>query len=218
MQKKEKNALIVFIKNPEKGKVKTRLAQTMGDDKALEIYIALMEHTRKIAQALPVARHLFYSQWINEQDNWKRSKFKKALQIDADLGTKMATAFHAVFQTSEKVVIIGSDCASLTSEIVQRAFDKLNDYPYVIGPAMDGGYYLLGMSQFSPTLFQNITWSTSTVKSKTIERIEELGQSYYELPILSDIDYEEDWIQYGWDLPNNPPDSVYALTDPSSLA
>ncbi|MFK7984177.1 MAG: TIGR04282 family arsenosugar biosynthesis glycosyltransferase [Saprospiraceae bacterium] len=200
MQNKAKNALIVFIKNPELGKVKTRLAKTVGAEKALAIYIALMEHTRKIAEALPVARHLFYSKEINKKDNWTSHKFHKALQIEGDLGDKMATAFHTVFKENEKVVIIGSDCASLTPEIVQTAFDKLADYPFVIGPAMDGGYYLLGMNSFAPEVFKDIEWSTDAVFPTTVERIEGVGKTYHLLPTLSDIDYEEDWVTYGWEL------------------
>ena len=200
MQHKAKNALIVFIKNPELGKVKTRLAKTVGAEKALAIYIALMEHTRKIAEALPVARYLFYSQEINQKDNWSARKFYKDLQIEGDLGVKIATAFHTVFKENEKVVIIGSDCASLTPKIVQTAFDKLDEHPFVIGPAMDGGYYLLGMNQFSPEVFRDIEWSTDSVFPTTIERIEGLGKTYHLLPTLSDIDYEEDWVKYGWEL------------------
>ena len=200
MQQKAKNALIVFIKNPELGKVKTRLAKTVGVEKALAIYIALMEHTRKIAEALPVGRYLFYSQEINEKDNWSRDKFHKDLQIEGDLGDKIAMAFHTVFKENEKVVIIGSDCASLTPDIVQKAFDKLDDYPFVIGPAMDGGYYLLGMNQFTPEVFNNIAWSTDAVFPTTVERINDLNKTYYLLPTLSDIDYEEDWLKYGWEL------------------
>lgn len=204
MQKLGKNALIIFIKNPEIGKVKTRLAKTVGNEKALAIYKALMEHTRKIAEALPVNRRLFYSQFINDSDNWSKKKFQKELQIEADLGIKMATAFHNVFKTNEKVVIIGSDCASLTPEIVQTAFDQLDNHSFVIGPAMDGGYYLLGMNKFSPEVFNDIAWSTETVCSTTIERIESLDKTYFLLPELSDIDYEEDWIKYGWTLPEYP--------------
>jgi len=200
MQQKAKNALIVFIKNPELGKVKTRLAKTVGAEKALAIYIALMEHTRKIAEALPVARYLFYSQEINQKDNWTSAKFHKDLQIEGDLGDKIAMAFHTVFKENEKVVIIGSDCASLTPEIVQEAFDKLAEYPFVIGPAMDGGYYLLGMNQFAPTVFKDIEWSTETVFPTTVNRIKSIGKRYHLLPTLSDIDYEEDWVKYGWEL------------------
>lgn len=204
MQKIAKNALIVFIKNPEKGKVKTRLAQSVGDDMALAIYKALLKHTRKVAEVLTVERHLFYHQNINEKDDWQPSKFHKNLQIEGDLGHKMAAAFQKIFRKNDKVVIIGSDCPTLTPEIVQEAFDKLEEFPFVIGPAMDGGYYLLGMSQFLPTVFGNIEWSTSTVFSTTIQRIETMNKSYYLLPKISDVDYAEDWEKYGWEIRDYP--------------
>ena len=194
-------ALIIFIKNPELGKVKTRLAKTVGDEKALAIYKALLGHTRKIAEKLPVNRYLFYSQYIHPSDNWSPKKFKKALQAEGDLGNRITTAFQKVFQENEKVVIIGSDCASLTPEIVQEAFDKLDTHSFVVGPAVDGGYYLLGMNQFFPEVFRDIEWSTSAVFPTTIKRIKALKTNYHLLPALSDIDYEEDWEQYGWEIP-----------------
>jgi uncharacterized protein len=193
-------SLIIFIKNPEKGKVKTRLAATVGDDKALAIYMALMEHTRRIALATEARRLLFYSQQVNYSDPWSNEDFQKALQADGDLGTKMKTAFAIAFQESDKVLIIGSDCASLTPEIIADAFAKLNDNDFVIGPAMDGGYYLLGMRQFESTVFDNIAWSTESVFSDTVKIIERLGKTYALLPELSDIDVEEDWECWGWEL------------------
>ena len=117
-----KEALIIFIKNPEKGKVKTRLANTVGVDKALAIYKALLNHTRKIAENLPVSRFLFYSQYINHEDNWQPEQFNKFLQIEADLGAKMEDAFQKVFQENDRVIIIGSDCASLTTNIVSNVW------------------------------------------------------------------------------------------------
>lgn len=112
----------------------------------------------------------------------------------------MTNAFQQICQTHRKVIIIGSDCATLTVEIVNQAFEKLETSSFVIGPALDGGYYLLGMSQFSPAVFENITWSTSEVLPKTIEIIESLGKKYFLLPELSDIDREEDWLKYGWEI------------------
>ena len=200
MEVVDDNALLIFIKNPEKGKVKTRLAQTVGEDKALKIYKALLSHTRNIAEALPVHRYLFYSQYINEADEWSTTHFEKRLQIEADLGSKMAVAFQQVLAKHSKAIIIGSDCASLTPEIVYSAFDKLNKFPYVIGPAEDGGYYLLGMREFTPTLFRDIAWSTESVLPTTLQKIKNLNKDYFLLPILSDIDYESDWEKHGWDL------------------
>ena len=193
-------SLLIFIKNPEKGKVKTRLAATVGDDKALAIYIALMEHTRNIALATNTNRLLFYSQHLNFEDQWSNEDFQKSLQVEGDLGSKMKAAFATAFEHSQKAIIIGSDCASLNAEIVADAFAKLDDHDFVIGPAMDGGYYLLGMRSFEPAVFDDMEWSTESVFSDTVKTIEGLGKTYGLLPELSDIDFEEDWEKWGWEL------------------
>lgn len=192
------SALIIFIKNIEKGKVKTRLAATVGHDQAMKIYLELLKHTRKIAQSLPVTKLLFYSQFIENEDDWSNNDFEKLLQINAGLGEKMAAAFEEAFKKYHKVVIVGSDCASLTTEIMEDAFKQLENHDFVIGPALDGGYYLIGMNQFLPAVFENIEWSTETVFPKTVENIEQINKSFALLPTLSDIDYEEDWEKYGW--------------------
>lgn len=194
------DALIVFIKNPELGKVKTRLAKTVGNEKALAIYKALMGHTRDIALAVSTDRLLFYSQEIHPNDNWSTTNFKKHLQATGDLGTKMKAAFQQAFLDHQKVVIIGSDCASLTPAIVKVAFQQLEKHAFVIGPALDGGYYLLGMNQYAPSVFEDIIWSTDSVLEDTKQRIKNLGMDYVLLPALSDIDYEEDWVKYGWEV------------------
>ncbi|HHS96092.1 MAG TPA: glycosyltransferase [Phaeodactylibacter sp.] len=201
MQHLTTTALLIFIKNPEKGKVKTRLAATMGEDKAFSIYKALMAHTRKVALSQPCKRMLFYSQSIAEQDDWSAQDFDKKLQTTGDLGHKMKIAFQTAFaEGSQKVVIIGSDCASLRAEIVAEAFAKLDEVDFVIGPTYDGGYYLLGMRQMQTALFENIPWSTDTVLEDTLKIIHDISGRYALLPKLSDIDYEEDWIRWGKDL------------------
>lgn len=192
-------ALIIFIKNIEKGKVKTRLASTVGDDKALQIYQALLNHTREVATKVSATRHLFYSNRI-EEDEWSKNDFEKYIQKGEDLGIRMANGFKKAFEKNDKVVIIGSDCASLTPQIVNQAFEKLEENDFVIGPAQDGGYYLLGMNKFMPSVFENIEWSTESVFEKTIQNIEYLNKKYDLLPTLSDIDYEEDWLKYGWEI------------------
>lgn len=192
--------LIIFIKNPELGKVKTRLAATVGDEMALKIYGALLEHTRNIALALRVNRHLYYSQFIDPNDSWNANYFHKYLQSSGDLGQKMAQAFKSILNTHSKAIIIGSDCASLSPEIIDEAFVQLDNHDFVIGPATDGGYYLLGMKQLFLPVFEEVAWSTDQVFATTIERITAVNASYYLLPELSDIDYEEDWNQFGWPL------------------
>ena len=112
----------------------------------------------------------------------------------------MKNAFQFVFQTHSKVLIIGSDCASLNRKILNDAFHKLEDFPFVIGPAMDGGYYLLGMNKLYPEVFENIKWSSKEVFSETLENIQKLNKSVYLLPELSDIDTVEDWQKYGWEI------------------
>jgi len=195
-----KQALLTFIKNPEKGKVKTRLAKTVGEDKALAIYKSLLDHTRKIALTTVATRFLFYSQHISTIDNWLTKDFIKLVQANGGLGFKMQEAFRHAFQTHQKVVIIGSDCASLTPSIVEEAFQQLDQHDFVIGPALDGGYYLLGMNAFYPAVFKGIIWSTETVLEETQKRILSLQKTSYLLPALSDIDYEEDWEKYGWEV------------------
>lgn len=203
MSKDHSNAaLLIFIKNAALGKVKTRLANTVGAAKALQIYRALMAHTRQLACTVSVSRLLFYSNFVDTEDQWSTNDFQKHLQQGNDLGARMQQAFSLAFEQHQKVVIIGSDCASLTSAIINEAFDLLDQHPFVIGPAIDGGYYLLGMNQFTPQLFDNMTWSTDTVLSDTLQRIESTGATYALLPRLSDIDFEEDWDKYGWELPD----------------
>lgn len=195
-----RQALLIFIKNPEKGKVKTRLAATVGDERALKIYRALLKYTRNLALEVASERYLFYSRFIEENDEWSGRQFHKKLQEGKDLGERMYRAFEWTLERHGKAVIIGSDCATLTPAIVEEAFRRLDDHDCVIGPATDGGYYLLGLRETRPELFRDIPWSTDQVRSLTIERIEALGQTYFLLPELSDIDRAEDWDEYGWEV------------------
>ncbi len=192
-------ALIIFVKNAERGKVKTRLAKSVGPDKALAIYRELLRHTREVAGAVEADRFVFYSAYIDTEDEWADSQFQKQLQRGPDLGARMNTAFTQALVEHDKAVIIGSDCPTLTPEIVTGAFRQLDGHDYVIGPATDGGYYLLGMKKPTPGLFNNMVWSTENVRSETLRRIRQMGRSYYLLPELSDIDVAEDWERYGWD-------------------
>jgi rSAM/selenodomain-associated transferase 1 len=192
--------IIIFIKNPELGKAKTRLASTVGPERALGIYIALLGHTRQVVSSVPARRLLYYSAFIDNQDEWSSSEFDKYLQVEGALGEKMETAFQQAFETGAPVLIVGSDCAQLTPDILLSAIDKLKKHDAVIGPAEDGGYYLLGMNRFLPELFRDIAWSTDQVFPQTVAILETLGASYGLLPTLSDIDYEEDWDKHGWKL------------------
>ena len=187
------DTLIIFIKNPKLGKVKTRLAATVGDEKALSIYKQLLDFTRNLAISLSVERMLFYSDEVEIEDNWSPIFFQKNKQQGDDLGERMKNAFHTTLLTSSKAVIIGSDCAELTKEILENAFEALEKNDFVLGPAEDGGYYLIGMNYFEPSIFENMEWSTDEVFSKTVVKINELNKKATFLPMLSDTDNEEDW-------------------------
>lgn len=183
------NKLIIFIKNPVKGKVKTRLAATIGDEKALEVYLKLIDYTLNLAKTLNVEVNLFFSDLVISDYPFS----KKHLQKGNDLGEKMKNAFEKCFDEGGKnVVIIGTDCAELTKKIIDEAFEKLNNDSAVIGPALDGGYYLLGMNQFYPTIFDGIEWSTSTVFKETKMILMKENIPLAILPVLRDIDTEED--------------------------
>ena len=185
--------LIIFIKNPEKGKVKTRLAKEIGDDKALEVYQELLNHTHSITNSLSVSKYLYYSQRVDENDIWSSADYQKKVQQGEELGSKMSNAFSEGFKDGKApMCIIGSDCFELSEDILQDAFEKLKHFDFVIGPAKDGGYYLLGMNEHSPSLFNDKVYSTSDVLQDAINEITALDKSYFLLPKLSDIDTAND--------------------------
>lgn len=190
--------IIVFVKNPELGKVKTRIAATAGDEQALAIYRKLLEITQRTMDNLPCQVHIYYSSFIDNHDLFKGSNTTKSLQAVGDLGEKMSLAFQDIYNQmpSAKVVIMGSDCPDITPDIISQAFDSLENHHLVIGPTFDGGYYCLGMDAYYPEVFKHILWSSSSVFSKTIQIAEKQNLSYHKLPTLHDIDHEEDWIAY----------------------
>jgi uncharacterized protein len=192
-----KKILLIFIKNPRLGHVKTRLARTVGDAEALRVYHFLLEKTRAAALRSTARRMLFYSDAVEENDAWASSFFEKKVQHGTDLGERMDNAFRAAFSAgAEKAVIIGSDCPELDEAVLNHAFDALDAADFAIGPVPDGGYYLIGMKNPEPSLFYGIEWSTETVRARTLEKIRALGKTVVLLPELSDVDTEEDWAGY----------------------
>ena len=188
------NHLIIFIKNPELGKAKTRIAKTTGDERALEIYKELLEHTRNITSKVEAHRHLFYSSFVDTQDQWQKTLFDKKLQIQGGLGEKMQDAFARTQQEGGSMVIIGSDCGALQTEVIEQAFVALQDHDVVLGPTYDGGYYLLGLKDAKLDLFSDVDWSTEQVYSQTVQKIKDHNLTYAELTRLHDIDFEEDYL------------------------
>lgn len=186
------NALLIFVKNLVYGQVKTRLATSVGNDKAMKIYQQLLQHTHNVCKNIYADKIVFYSDFF-EEDIWNKEEFKKEIQYGNDLGERMKNAFIKTFENEyEKVIIIGTDCPQIDQTILENAFTQLNDFDIVLGPATDGGYYLLGMKTFFASFFENIKWSTDTVLEKTLEICNQNTLSYFLLPELTDIDEEKD--------------------------
>lgn len=190
------NTLIIFVRNLEKGKVKKRLAKSIGDDKALKVYKYLLEYTMNITMGCKCNLFVFYTDFIHINDIFDDNVYSKHLQEGNDLGERMLNAFKKVFDLGLKnICIIGSDCYELQTEILLEAFNKLHESLTVIGPSKDGGYYLLGMSALYPELFINKNWGTSTVSNDTLQTINQLGLSSAQLATLNDIDIIDDLLQ-----------------------
>ncbi|MBT8294856.1 MAG: TIGR04282 family arsenosugar biosynthesis glycosyltransferase [Gramella sp.] len=182
---------MIFTKNPVAGKVKTRLAKDLGPEKALEVYEFLLQHSHKITAPLKVHKQVYYSSNIEENDLWNKGGFAKKLQKDGDLGEKMYAAFVEAFkQGYHKVIIIGSDLYDISSADIEAAFNDLEKHDYVIGPAQDGGYYLLGMKAVNSELFVNKQWSTSSVFEDSLKNMRD-GKIKVQ-PVKNDIDTFDD--------------------------
>ncbi|WP_028888677.1 TIGR04282 family arsenosugar biosynthesis glycosyltransferase [Tenacibaculum ovolyticum] len=186
-----KNLLLVFTRNPELGKAKTRLAKTVGDETALTIYKFLLEKTKEVTANLNCDKAVYYSVKIRDNDTWDKETYQKHLQKGEDLGVRMQNAFQNSFDKNyDKVLIIGSDLYDLTPAIIENAFDKLNTNDVVIGPAEDGGYYLLGMKKMHAAVFKNKEWGTATVRRDTLKDLQKV--TVHLLEELNDIDVFED--------------------------
>ncbi|MGM0579100.1 MAG: TIGR04282 family arsenosugar biosynthesis glycosyltransferase [Bacteroidota bacterium] len=191
----KKRLLIIFVKNPELGKCKTRLAATIGDQKALNFYKNMLKRTKEVANKVNADKAIYYSSFIDDNDLWSNEPpFYKYLQNqNPDLGIKMQSAFEEAFQDGyESVCIIGSDCYALDEKVIEQAFKSLESKDAVLGPSNDGGYYLLGMNQLHAQLFKNKEWSTDSVAPETIQDFKRLKLGYFLLEELTDIDNEED--------------------------
>lgn len=190
------NALIIFVRNAEKGNVKSRLAKDLGDEKTLKVYKHLLQYTRDVSVSCNCSHFVFYSSYVHVQDVFDDHLFTKFVQDGEGLGERMMNAFQKVFDLGcKRVCIIGSDCYELQTEILNEAFNQLEANDVVIGPATDGGYYLLGMKQLHKDLFTQKDWGTATVLDDTIDSITNAGITYSQLRVLNDIDTIEDLLE-----------------------
>ncbi|HAJ91242.1 MAG TPA: glycosyltransferase [Gammaproteobacteria bacterium] len=193
--------LLLFTKAPEPGKVKTRLAAFLGTDAAAELYESLLHDCLEMcvtADLCPVeiccspsTGHDFFQQC--------RERYHTTLQQQAegDIGQRMSRAIMSALQRAEHVVLIGADCPALTADDLDNAFYALQQgTDVVLGPAKDGGYYLIGMSSHHPGLFENIPWSTHRVLAATETLLREQCLSWHLLPLYRDVDTAEDYSVY----------------------
>jgi rSAM/selenodomain-associated transferase 1 len=182
-----KEALIVFVKKPLAGKVKTRLAAGIGEVGAVAIYEKLLRNTEQVIKPLKQDVFIFsdviFTEFFDDYP-WE-------LQNGTDLGMKMFNAFTDVFNKGyEKIAIIGSDCFELSTGIIQSSFDSTASV--TIGPSADGGYYLLNLTANHPNIFKGVEWSTEQVCQQTKNQLAILGMDCELLPVLTDVDDIDD--------------------------
>lgn len=192
------NLLIIFGKYPEAGQVKTRLAKSIGDSKAAEAYKRLMDFTLDVSSKVDCDVCLCYA-GDKTVEEWNEKVTQVETQEGNDLGERMITAFDKGFSAGyERIVLIGSDCAELREGIIEEAFEALEYNEVTIGPAEDGGYYLIGTNQSLPVLFTNMEWSTDEVFETTFHRIRwaKVGAEFLEK--LSDVDEFVDAQRVPW--------------------
>lgn len=183
--------LLIFTRNPKLGKCKTRLAATIGDQAALDIYMILLQHTAEITKDLNCSKEVHYTEELMENDLWDNANYAKCIQKGIDLGERMYSAFKSGFERGyKKIIIIGSDIYDLNSETIEAGFNSLENSDFVIGPAADGGYYLLGMNSLNHEVFLNKNWGSDKVLEATLNNLTHKKVTL--LQTKNDIDVYED--------------------------
>jgi rSAM/selenodomain-associated transferase 1 len=193
----KKNVVIIFLKYPRPGKVKTRISGKIGNAKAVRIYKTMATRiTGNIGRPNPhYASQLFVDikAGVPYVKRWLKPERPLLLQKGKGLGKRMDNAFRLVFRKQfEKALLVGTDVPALNRGLIRKAFSALEKTDAVIGPAMDGGYYLIGLKRPCPALFSDIPWSTPRVLPLTLKRLKQQGMSYVLLRPLRDVDTVED--------------------------
>ncbi len=192
--------ILAFVRAPEAGRVKTRLAAALGAEGALRVYRRLAEHTVRQAREVDAELRIHFTPagWEDEVRAWLGDGPRYIPQAEGDLGSRMEAAFRAAFgDGAERVVIVGSDLPEISAALLRRAFEELDEHRAVLGPARDGGYYLLGMKTMIPGVFDDVPWSTGEVLARTLQRMRAAGVEPALLPTLADVD-EADDLPAGW--------------------
>lgn len=194
--------LIVFTRFPEAGKAKTRLIPELGADGAADLSIELIGHVMRVVSSVSERESIDVSVWFTgcDEDGARQlapGPYTYREQAGADLGSRMSAAFAAAFDDGyDSIVIVGSDCPELSESIVSTAFQELADADMVLGPAADGGYYLIGLRAPRPVLLEGVEWGSGTVFDSTVAIAGEHGLSVATLPTLRDVDRPEDLHHY----------------------
>lgn len=184
------NLVIVFVKNITLGKVKTRLAKTIGNQAAFEVYTQLVGVTEEATTKLKADKHIYFSNSIVEHQ-WKSET--KFVQEGLGLGERMKNAFKKGFKDGyKKIVLIGSDLPDITAKDIHQGLDSLKKNDIVFGPAEDGGYYLIGLSKMNEAVFDNKPWSAPNLLKETLLELKTTSHTVSLLRILNDIDTFED--------------------------
>ncbi len=189
--------VLLFVKLPEKGKVKSRLARDMEWDMVLHLYESMVLDTIEMLQRTKVPFRICFDppDALDRVRRWLGPEYSYIPQAGSDLGERMEQAFLQTFKGgADKALLIGSDIPGVSSAVIFDAFDALKTHDAVIGPARDGGYYLIGFQKngFEAAVFHDMIWSTETVYNETIMRLREKGRSVHVLPQCTDVDTKED--------------------------
>ncbi len=185
-----KNLVIVFVKNIALGQVKTRLAKTIGNQAAFEVYTKLVRVTEEATVKLNADKRIYFSKSIVE-NQWKSEK--KYVQKGPDLGERMKNAFKKGFEDGyEKIVLIGSDLPDITANDINQGLNVLKQNDVVFGPAEDGGYYLIGLSKMNEAIFDNKPWSAPNLLKETLQELDVSTYTVSLLKTLNDIDTFDD--------------------------
>lgn len=195
------NCILVFIKYPQAGKVKTRLGKVIGEQVAAQLYKKFVEDILAIINRIKIKSFIFFSpvNYGNKINEWLGNDIDIYPQQGENLGKRMAHAFDTIFRLGyNKVVLIGSDIPDIPGDFINKAFEILEKKACVIGPARDGGYYLIGFrrERFKSVVFDDIEWSKSDVYQNTILKFNKANLDFENLPIWSDVDDQEDLIKF----------------------
>jgi rSAM/selenodomain-associated transferase 1 len=191
-------SLIIFTRYPEAGKTKTRMTPVLGKEGAALLQQKMTEHTliqgRKLQENCPISLLIYFTGGTEIlMENWLGTDLTYKHQGEGNLGERMQLAFAQSFASGmTQGVIIGTDCPAINQILLAEAFTALDRHDLVLGPALDGGYYLIGLSRFIPQLFVGIAWGTSQVFSQTQGIARQLGLTVYELVPLADVDRPQD--------------------------